>query len=122
MSLDVYLEQTVRRAVEQAVAPLQQELAALREQLAARAAPAAEDARLTVRQAAEVAGLSQDTIRAMLASGKLTRYGTPHAIRVSKRQLLSVRADVDQQKVVDLEEAARARAAAILAGPAAGRR
>lgn len=46
---------------------------------------------LTVKQAAELAKVSEDTIRDWVNQGLLTRYGSPGAIRIRSDELLNVK-------------------------------
>jgi len=46
---------------------------------------------LSVKQAAALANVSRDTIRAWLEEGLLNRYGSAHAVRVRRDELLNVK-------------------------------
>jgi len=117
VTLDTILRQTVQLAVEEAVRPLREELASLRERVAP-AVPRADAALLTTAEAAALMGVKPATIREWVAAGRLTAHGTSRALRVSRAELLALRPGRAGAEVVDLE----ARAAAILERAAATRR
>ena len=108
MSLEVLLQQTIQAAVEEAVRPLREDLARLRESLSARPAPVDEDALLSTSQAAELMGVRPATVRQWIDEGRLTPHGSQRAIRVSRRELLALRPDRDGAEVISLEQRAEA--------------
>ena len=52
--------------------------------------PAEPSERMTVAQAAELAGVSAKTVRNWMSAGRFVRYGAPRSPRVARAELLAV--------------------------------
>lgn len=76
------LDESLRAAVADEVAPLVQQVAALTAQVAALRAPAPADELLSVAQAARRAGLSTCTVRRRIHDGSIPCTRVGHSVRV----------------------------------------
>lgn len=90
MAIEEELRRLVKEEVACALDPVLERLRAIQAELVAQK-PRTEVAFLTPHQAAQLLGVTSETIREWIKAGRLTAHGGQGALRVSRSELLALR-------------------------------